>query len=166
MVQYGGADALERRAAIEERITAQRLVQMFDDDGDGLVAGGDLAKLDGTLADADDIVTGILLNKGFTLEQLEILKADRQVVRAWANIAAQLAGERKTEWLNERGEGPFQAFGERARAELKALARGDIRSVMEPEAGTNASVTVVAPLPDFQFAPDPRIPGDRGPGGF
>lgn len=166
MVQYGGATANERRTAMEERITAQRLVQMFDDDGDGVVAGPDLVTLEGTMADADDIVTGILLNKGFTLEQLEILKEDRQVTRAWANIATQLAGERKHEWLNERGEGLFEAFGVRARAELKALARGDIRSVMEPEAGANLSVTTVAPWPDFQFAPDPRYPGDRGPGGF
>lgn len=159
--------AFGNRAALEDRITPQRVVQMFDDDGDGLVEDGDLAKLEGCMADADDIVTGILLNKGFTLEQLEILKDDRQVIRCWSDIAAQLAGERRHEWLNERGEGVYHAFGVRGRSELKALARGDIRSVKEPDgAGINPAVQGRAPAFAFEFAPDPRIPGDRGRGGF
>src|SRR4051812_22449697 len=106
-VKYGGDDTDSRRAALESRVTAQRLVQMYDDDGDGLVGGTDLATLETTLADADDIVTGILLNKGFSLDQLDKIRLDRQVVRAWVDIAAQLAGERRTEWLDAQGHGIF-----------------------------------------------------------
>jgi hypothetical protein len=165
-VAYGGLDAAARRAAIEARITAARVVELFDDDGDGLVAAGDLATLATIMGDADDIVTGLLINKGFNEEQLEILALDRQVIRAWAGIAAQLAGERKPEWLDEQGHGPFDAFGVRARAELKALARGEIRSVQEGVAGLNSALSGSVDTHPFEFSPDPSIPGDRGRGSF
>jgi hypothetical protein len=158
------------RADLEARIGAARVVQLFDDDGDGLVEGADLATLQQTLGDADDVVTGLLLNKGFTLEQLEILKGDRQVLRAWAGIAAQLAGERRPEWLDDEGLGPFDALGIRARAELKALAAGEIRSVKEAETGgTGMNPILQSDTTDrpFIFNPDPRDGTDRfGPGGF
>jgi hypothetical protein len=166
MVLYAGDTTADRRKALEDRITAQRVVQCFDDDGDGRLEGTDLDILALTLADADDIVTGLLLNKGFSLEHLERIKTDRQIVRAWSSIAAQLAGERRTEWLNERGQGIFDAFGARGRAELGALARGEIRSVHEPEVGANRALTGEVERRAFIFAPDPNDPNDRGPGGF
>jgi hypothetical protein len=166
MVMYGGDDTTTRRAALESRITAQKIVQLYDDDGDGIVAGSDLATLESTLADADDIVTGILLNKGFTLEQLAIIRTDRQVVLSWANIAAQLAGERRTEWLDAQGHGPFDAFGVRGRSELGKLARGDLRSPKEAEAGINLGLEGQFDERPFLFAPNPHDPNDRGPGGF
>ena len=166
MVDYGGASTSLRRRALEERITASRVIEMFDDDQDGLVAGADLVTLETIMGDADDIVTGLLIKKGFSEEQLEILALDRQVIRAWSGIVAQLAGERKPEWLDESGRGPFDAFGIRARAELTALARGDIRSVQESVAGSNAALSGSVDSHPFEFAPDPDIPGDRGRGSF
>lgn len=166
MVAYGGISTAVRRLALEQRITAQRVVEMFDDDGDELVAAGDLATLETLMAEADDIVTGLLLKKGFNAQQLEILALDRQVVRAWAGIVAQLAGERKPEWLDEGGKGPFDAFGVRAREELRALARGEIRSAQEDIAGANSSLSGGVERHAFEFAPDPDIPGDRGRGSF
>lgn len=160
MVTYGG------REALEARITGQRVIELFDDDGDGLVEDGDLTTLETVMGDADDIVTGLLVRKGFSEAQLEILAEDRQVIRAWAGIAAQLAGERKPEWLDDAGHGPFEAFGVRAREELKALARGEIRSVQESVAGANASLSGSVDEHPFEFAPDPNIPGDRGRGSF
>ncbi len=155
------------RLDLEQRLTASRLVEMFDDDGDGLVEGGDLATLETIIAEANDIVAGILLNKGYSAEQLETIKLDKQVTRAWSGIAAQLSGERKPEWLNDRGQGPYDAFGARARAELKALAIGETRSIQEATAGRNLSVSGEVARTVFQFAPDPNDPNDRfGPGGF
>ena len=156
------------RAALAARITEQRIVQMFDDDGDGVVSGDDLQILADIMGAASDVTTGLLLNKGFSLKQLEIIKNDRQVIHAWAGIAAQLAGERKPEWLNANGEGPYDALGARGRAELKALAVGTIRSVQETDAGPNAMVGgELSPNPSFIFNPNPNDPNDRfGPGGF
>ena len=166
MVMYGGATTSERRAALEEKITAARVVQLFDDDGDQVVAGTDLAKLESVFADADDIVTGLLLKKGFSVEALEILATDRQVIRAWAGIVAQLGGERRTEWLDDQGRGPYDAFGIRARSELQALARGDIRSVKEVEPGV-ANTSIVGDVQRGQFIfTDPNDPTGQGPGGF
>lgn len=166
MVMYGGDDTTSRRAALESRITPSRLVQCFDDDGDGLVSGTDLATLESTLADADDVVTGILLNKGFNVEQLAAVRIDRQVVLAWSGIAAQLAGERRVEWLDSQGHGPFDAFGVRGRSELGKLARGELRSEKEADVGVNLGITGDIEPRQFLFAPDPNNPNDRGPGGF
>jgi hypothetical protein len=167
MVAYGGATTEDRRAALEARITGQRVIELFDDDGDGLVEGTDLDNLATVMGDADDIVTGLLIKKGFsTVEQLELIALDRQVTRAWAGIAAQLAGERKPEWLDDAGHGPFEAFGVRGREELRALARGEVRSVQETVAGVNAALSGSVGEHAFEFAPDPNIPGDRGRGSF
>jgi hypothetical protein len=163
VIEYGS------RAALAARITEQRLVQMFDDDGDGVVAGTDLVILNDIMGAASDVTTGLLLNKGYSATQLEIIKNDRQVIHAWAGIAAQLAGERRTEWLNDRGEGPYDALGARGRAELKALATGDVRSVQEETAGGHAMASGEnsARDPVFIFNPNPNDPNDRyGPGGF
>ena len=164
-IQYGGATSEQRRGALEERMSASTVKQLFDDDNDGEIAGTDLATLEQVLADADDVVTGVLINKGYSAAQLEILKADRQIVRLWANIAAQLAGERKP-WLFEDGVGPYDVIGQRARQELGKLARGELRSHLEAEAGTNTSLVGKVDVRENFFAPDPNDPYDQGPGGF
>lgn len=155
------------RADLEARIGAARVIQLFDDDGDGLVESGDLANLTLVMGDASAIVTSLLLGKGWSMDQLELLKTDRLVIRAWSGIAAQLSGERKPEWLNPQGEGPFEAIGVRARADLKALARGETRSEKEDVAGVNPIVSSEGQRRPFIFAADPNDPNDRyGPGGF
>lgn len=166
MVAYGGTTIDERRLALESRITAQALLELFDDDGDGLVEDGDLATLETIMGDADDIVTGLLIKKGWSEEGLELLALDRQVIRCWSGIAAQLAGERKPVWLDESGRGRFDAFGVRAREELGRLARGEVRSVQEKVAGVNTSLSGSVGAHVFEFNPDPSIPGDRGRGSF
>lgn len=169
MVMYGGDTTEERRLAIEQRLSAQQVADIFDDDGDGQVEGADLAKLEQTMADADDVVTGILLGKGWTEQQLEdALRLDRQVIRCWVGIFAQLAGERRTERLDDEGRGPFDALGVRGRAELGKLARGELRSAQESAVGgaINASIGGQVETRPFFYAPDPRDPEDQGPGGF
>ena len=163
VVEYGS------RAALAARITEQRLVQLFDDDGDGIIAGDDLTILADVMGAASDIVSGLLFLKGFSEAQLAIIKDDRQVIQAWAGIAAQLAGERKTEWLDQYGKGPYDAIGVRGRSELKLLGTGMIRSIKEAEAGSNMSLAgdVSVGDPVFIFNRDPNNGNDRyGPGGF
>lgn len=164
-ITYGGATIEERRAALESRMSASWVRDLFDDDNDGVLEGTDLATLEQVLGDADDVVTGVLLNKGYSAAQIEILKADRQIVRLWANIAAQLAGERKPH-LFEDGVGPWDVIGQRARTELGRLARGDIRSHLESEAGVNTTLSGQVDVRENFYAPDPNDPNDRGPGGF
>lgn len=160
------------RAALEARITPARVVELFDFDGDGLVAGADETRMGSVIDDANDIVTGILVGKGFTLAQLATLKQDNQIVRAWAGICAQIAGEAKTEWLDAEGRGPYDGIGQRARSELRALTRGEIRSRLETEtggAGENQTIrgTKSVATPVFVFNRNPNNPNDtRGPGGF
>jgi hypothetical protein len=166
-IQYGGDDTAARRTVLEQKIGADRVLSLFDDDGDGLVAATDLATLEAVFAQADDIVTGYLVKKGRTETQIrEHLRSDRQVIRAWAGIAAQLAGERKPEWRNSQGVGPFDLDGTRAREELKMLASGETRSHTEAESGGNTSLLGAIERPYLEFAPDPTIPGDRGQGSF
>ncbi len=166
MTLYGGATTEERRKTLEQRITASRLLEMFDDDGDGLLASTDLETLEAIMADADDVVSGILIKKGYNEDQLAVLGEDRQVMRAWAGIAAQLAGERKPEWLDANGRGPFEAFGQRGREDLRSLARGDLRSVQEDVVGATRAVSASSAARPLYFAGDPDDPCDRGKGGF
>jgi hypothetical protein len=167
-ILYGGDDTAARRLVLEQKIGAHRVAELFDDDGDGLVAATDLATLEAVFAQADDIVTGHLVQKGRSEDTIrEHLRTDRQVIRAWAGIAAQLAGERKPEWRNtQTGVGPYELDGKRAREELKMLATGELRSHTETESGGNTSLLGAIDRPYLEFAPDPNIPGDRGKGGF
>ena len=165
MTRYGGDTTDERRTALEQRTTAIRVLQAFDDDGDGLIEGADLATLEATLADADAVVTGILLGKGFTAVQIEAMRTDRILVRAWAGIAAQLMGERRPEWL-ENGIGPFDEIGQRGRAEAKKFTTGENRSELEADAGVSSTISGMVDARDHFFLPNPDDPLDRGPGGF
>lgn len=167
-IQYGGADTAARRKLLEQKIGAHRVVELFDDDGDGSVTGSDLETLEAVFAEADDIVTGLLVKKGRSEDAIrDHLRTDRQVIRAWVGIAAQISGERKPEWRTNDGKGPFDLDGVRARQELQALARGETRSHTESAGGSsNTSLLGAIERPDLEFAPDPNIPGDRGKGSF
>lgn len=167
-ILYGGDDTAARRKVLEQKIGADRVLDLFDDDRDGAVADADLETLEAVFAQADDIVTGHLVKKGRTEETIrDHLRTDRQVVRAWVGIAAQLAGERKPEWRNQQGVGPYELDGKRGREDLKMLATGELRSHTESEGGSaNTSLLGAIERPYLEFAPDPNIPGDRGKGGF
>jgi len=153
---------------LRNRIGSAKMAQVFDDDGDG---EPDTAPLQSCLADANDTTEGILLGKGFTRDQLNKLSVDAQIRRAASGIAAQIAGERRTEWLNDRGEGQYHSMGERAKDNLKALAAAELRSRVEyTTEGAGENETIKAQLstgcPRFIIARDAGSGAKSGPGGF
>lgn len=161
---------------LAKRISRRRAVELFDDDGDGLVAGDDLVTAQDTAGAAHDEVVSIIFKKGFDLGQVAKLEADRSLRRYATDIFAQLAGERRAEFLNDQGKGPYDALGERARATLKMVAAGELRSRLEDDASAGPDTAAGAnPIvggetstgtPVFIVSRDPNIPGSRGPGGF
>jgi len=151
------------------KLGRRRVIELFDEDGDGTIdTGDDATTVDDTVAAANDEVTGVLLRKGFSAEQLNGLSEDASLRRHATSILAQLAGERKTEFLDAEGKGPYDAIGERARKELEKFSRGEKRSRLEDQAGDNPIVggDVNLGSPVFIFSRDPRNPGTSGPGGF
>lgn len=157
------------RSDLEKQITKARLIQLFDDDGDGLVEGDDAEALAECMAEASAIVTNHLVGKGFDVEQLNGLSRDRGLRRAACNIAAEIAGPRRPEFINpQTGAGPYDAMGQRGREYLKEFAKGALRSRLEDQHGKNATVrgALSYPTPKFIFSRDPSDPNDNGPGGF
>jgi hypothetical protein len=153
---------------LQQKITARRVLDLFDDNGDGRIDGTDSAALDEAVASANDEVTSILFRKGFSREQLVELAEDASLRRYATAILAQIAGERRTEFLDAEQRGPYHQAGERARESLVKMSRGELRSKKEDTAGENPIVGGDTNLGDpvFIFSRDPRYPGRGGPGGF
>jgi len=83
------------------------------------------------------------------------------------------AGERRPEWLNDEGKGPFDKLRADAMARLKLIGTGQQRIPSEAETGKNTQVggrTSKNQAQDghFVFAETAahRARGSRGPGGF
>lgn len=154
---------------LERKITRRRVVELFDDDGDGDIDGPDASVVAETIAAANDEVTSIMFRKGFEAAALNELSEDASLRRYATSILAQHAGERRVEFLDEDGRGPFHGMGERARASLVKMSQGELRSKKEGTgAGENPIVGGDTNLGDpvFIIARDPRYPGRPGPGGF
>lgn len=162
MANWTSLDELVRK------ITRRRVLELFDDDGDGRLEGDDATGLDEAVAQANDDVSSILLRKGFSADQLNGLSEDAALRRHATSILAQYAGERRTEFLNAEHEGPFHGVGERARKALEKYSRGEARSPKEDQVGDNPIVGGDTNLgsPVFFVSRDPRYPGRQGPGGF
>lgn len=158
------------RSDAEKQMTVARLLQLFDDDLDGQIAGDDLEALNEVMAEANDYVTAQLYLHGFSADQLNGLSRDRGIRRAAVQIFCEFAGTRRTEFINPTtGQGPYHELGKRAREYLKSLSKGELRSRLEEQHGKNPSTAGVDSIPDppYIFSRDPNDPNDRfGPGGF
>lgn len=162
------AVAFTSLAELQGMISPARTLDLFDDDGDGIVSESDAA-VSLCLAAANDFVTSVLFQKGFAMAALAVLAQDASLRRHATALFAQYGGERRTEFLDKDGNGRYHTIGKRARDDLKEMSRGELRSRMEAEgAGPNPIVStdtnVGAPI--FIIARDPRYPGRPGPGGF
>lgn len=148
-------------------ITERRTIEFFDDDHDGVIAESD-AGVQFALTSANDKATSIIFKKGFSLAQIEILKADTSLQRYATCLFAMYAGQRRLEFLDAEGRGPFDAMGKQALTDLQAISTGELRSKLEEDAGSNpltdADTNIGEPL--FVVSRDPRYPGTPGPGGF
>ncbi len=154
---------------LERKITRRRVVELFDDDGDGTLVGADADVIADTVAAANDEVTSIMFRKGFDAAALNELSEDASLRRYATSILAQHAGERRAEFLDDDGRGPFHMMGERARVALVKMSQGELRSKKEDTgAGENPIVGGDTNLGDpvFIVSRDPRYPGRPGPGGF
>lgn len=158
------------RSDLEKQITLRRVVELFDDDCDGVVEKADAEGLAEVMAEANDITIGALYGKGFTAQELNGLSRDRSIRRCAVQIAAQIAGSRRAEFMNpQTGEGPFDTMGKRGREYLAKLSAGEYRSRLEEQHGSNYSIggANTATDPPFIFSRDPSNRSDPyGPGGF
>jgi hypothetical protein len=151
------------RGALEKRIGVERVRQLFDDDRDGVLNDAEEETLNEILSEADDTVTAALLQKGWNADQLNGLSEDRALRRAACQIAAELSGERRPEFRDEEGFGPYDKMGERGRDTLKSFARGESRSRLEPSVGANKALRGrhSASDPVTIFGRNPGDPNDK-----
>ena len=149
-------------AELVARIGAQRVAQLFDDDGDGVA---DTANLNAAMDLADDWVRTFLEGKGFAKAQLEAapVKDNKTLRGAATDIAIGFGGERKLEWRNDQGKGICDAEMRRGREMLGMLVKGELR-ITEAGPRTNISGRLTAPTPTFVIAASRGNP--KGPGGF
>ena len=151
---------------LERRIGADRVTELCDDDNDGVADDEIVSEI---LGDANREVASILYGKGFARDDLTKLARDRFIRRKAAMIAAQLAGERRTEWCNDRGEGPFHRMGQDGRKAIEKMSSGELRAALEETHGANRSIRgkTKTGCPTFIFNRNPDDPKDvRGRGGY
>lgn len=151
------------RQDLEQLITARRVIELFDDDTDGVVTGTDAAALNEAIAEANDFTEAQLIKKGWTHDQLDGIAGDRALRRAATQVLAQIAGERKPGFFNAAGEGFFHAMGARGRTYLREMARGESRSRLEDAHGTHRTIrgAVSKSDPVTVFGRDTGDPNDK-----
>lgn len=151
------------RQDLEQLITPRRVIELFDDDGDGAVTGTDLDSLNEAIAEANDFTEAQVIKKGWTHDELDGIAGDRALRRAATQVLAQIAGERKPGFFNGDGDGFFQAMGVRGRAYLKELARGESRSRLEAAHGGHRTIRgkLSASTPVSIFGREPGDPEDK-----
>lgn len=154
--------------ALRNRFAADQWLQLFDDDQDGVADPEIVATV---LADANADVKAALKGKGYTDADLDKLVADDLLRRIATATAMGYAGERRSEWLNERGEGRYHAQRARAEKRLEKLQKAQLRIPTEESVGVKnkqVGAGLDAADPPFVFAASAadRASGKPGPGGF
>jgi hypothetical protein len=148
-------------------IGERRAIELFDDDNNSEISASEDAVVF-AMGSANAFVKSTIYRKGFSATQIDALTADLSLRRYATAIFAQYAGQRKPEFFDQLGKGPFDAMGVQARKDLASVATGELRSLLEETAGANPIVSGETNLgtPPFIVSRDPRCPGDPGPGGF
>lgn len=156
---------------LSNQVGLERVVQFFDDDGDGVVVDADLNVI-AVLDQAEGQYFSRMLRAYGDKATLILLAANDPVVKGhivW--IACELMGERRVEFTNADGWGPFQAQYNRAIKELDLLSKGATRSGGEEVVGLGGNTggriqpaQNVGTTKQFTFNPSKGDPS--GPGGF
>ena len=161
-------------ADLSNQITASRIIQFFDDDGDGVVVDAD-SQVASVLEQAEGQYYSRMLRAYPSKDSLTTLANNDPVVKGhviW--IACELAAERRTEFTDAEGWGAFRVQYDRAIKELDLLSKGATHSIAEEQVGLGAnSGGVIQPSPNqgtekqFTFLPSRNDgTGGTGPGGF
>lgn len=161
------------RADLVACITEGRLVQYFDDDCDGVVLDTD-PNLIAILQRAERMAESRMRRSYTHVQILGLAALDEEFVGNVAWIAAELACERRTEFLSAEGKGAYWAQYTRALDEIDKLSKAQIRTVAEDtvgrlgnSGGSTTSRSLRRDDPVFAVAPGRGRHGPNGgSGGF
>jgi hypothetical protein len=157
------------QADIERRIGGPAtLVRLTDDNGDGIADAAIVAEI---ISEASGLGVGLLWN-GFPSEPqiTTLVDADISVKNAIVDIACALCGQRRPEWVNDRGEPMMLWRRKQGEGVLRDIVKRDRRSGGEATAGTNTltrsrrSARTTSGCAKSYFANSDKDP--KGPGGF
>lgn len=152
-------------------IGSAKVTQYFDDEADGVVGGADANVLQ-VLRAAEGVAYSRMLRAYDSKDSIVTLAENDPVFKWHATwVAAELASERRPEYMSEDGWGAFKAQYERAIEYFDHLSKGAQRSIGESSAGTGKNTGgAIQPRENidnekpFVIAPSKSNPG--GPGGF
>lgn len=158
-------------ADLSNQVGQNRIIQFFDDDGDGIVADGD-PNVDQILDQAEgQYYSRIFRANGDKATAILMANNDPAVKGHIIWIACELMGERKPEFTNAEGWGPWQMQYNRAITELDLLSKAATRSAAESVVGLGANsggtlqpATNIGTTTQFTFLPSKGDPS--GQGGF
>lgn len=152
----------------ERQFTAETVRKFFTDDGS---TAADPELVMHTLERADSEAIGLLMKGGTEAWARKILAGDIGARGHAYNLAAAMAGLRRTEFLNSDGAGGtlFDPAAKVSRAALKEMGEAVARSKAETEAGPNAHVAARVthrPTNQFVFLTNRNRSGGRDPSGY
>lgn len=160
------------QADLERRVTAERVLRMADDDGDGSLNGTEQANVTAAMDEAESYALSTVSKAGYDMDSFALLaNADPAIKQHVAWMAVEILSERRLEFTSSEGWGPYKAQFERAETYLKRFSQGRKRSPQgEAAAGKNKQVggnrrpKRASGVADFVFAPSKNYP--TGHGGF
>lgn len=120
---------------LERAITAAMVLRLLDDDNDGTV---DSAVATDLIADVDAEIDGYVgRNYNLTILKVDVPPTLRRLA---TDLLAQFAYQRRPEFLNDRGETPWEGRYRRALAKLKELRDGLWRLDIDADPADPANV--------------------------
>ncbi|HEX4334703.1 MAG TPA: hypothetical protein VH062_02250 [Polyangiaceae bacterium] len=156
------------RADLDSRITAARVDQIFDRDGDGRA---EQSVIDEILAEAEGEALALLL-RAFTLDQVTAMVGtpgahgpDVSLRAKMAWIACELASETKGEFIAEDGKGRYWARYTAAKTDIDKMSKGGLATPsgqQNKQTGGLIRPSLRSGEKPFVFAPSGRSRSPRG----
>lgn len=157
------------KADLVQLVTDERVVQFFDDDGDGVVDAAD-TNLVSVLERAEaEYYSRMLRAYGDRQSMVDLANGDPAIKAHVAGIAMEFASERRPDFTSDDGWGPFKAYYQRAIDHFESLSKGRRRTIGQEAAGKAGTIGgQVSPAPpkgttaDFVFAHSNNAKYGRG----